>query len=727
VSERDAINEKAVEAAAQWARTNFWAPRDFKALIKKVEETDEAIERVVANVVRRTLKPAFGWTGERRTRPPRVNHATIDPFAHALDTLRSDTECVAECDECAASGATKCGRCRGSGTATCSNCAGYGKFRNPSTNRMNQCKACKKTGTVQCGLCAGDGRVSCPTCSGSGHKLCWLLFEDSSRCELSVTSSPAIAAHPYLAESRLLDPTELRAFSTESFETSNGAIGRDQLPTHRTIVDAQLAKIDQRTERVIQQQYVRVAAVRRDVVFEMSGTVGVLVLSGNALTPARTPEALRPIRRRLWLSISAMLLLVIGLTGVVLALSGSSSYFDKAKGIGASAFLAAIAFFMPWFFGLLRSWGSAGNRTTTVEKVAGVFSLGAIAAGVAILLLSQPAVADADSALARNDVARARVVLEALRETEGAAHDVLDLEDRILLSEASSHTGDKKLGLLDQVAARKGSKAAEAASTARAERLKSIRGAIAQKQPMQALAAIDKWFPKTSDPEVAEEIARAHEASARACSSLSCKYSFATRAQSAHPNEVRATTAATLRSQLETALAPPATIDKDVLVHLRTAHDLEVVALETLKLVADDDLKKRAQTALDWILSERAKVPVLGANIDVVEQLVGQLKRLDTERASTSLTGGLDAFFAFDSKARCTGIYVVGTSEHQRMFVSSEWSAQRLIAQAIGRPVQTRITAPSSGVMRWYEGSASVTARFLDKNLVELRIGKAAP
>jgi hypothetical protein len=726
VNERDPLHDIATEAASQWARTVFWAPRRFRQLIKRVDKTDEVIERVVTNVVRRTLRPVYGYTGERFARAPRVDLRMIDPFNYTQDSLRRDSEHVVGCDACNGTGSKKCARCSGTGSATCAECDGYGKFRNPSTNRMNQCKACKKTGRVMCGSCGGDGRAVCNGCNGSGHRLSWLTYEDGARWELQATPSPTIAAHPYLAEARPLERSELRAFSIERFEETNGAITNNQLPTHRTLVDQQLSCIDRRYERVVAQQYVRVAVVRRDVVYESCGTVGVLVLSGNGLTPAKTNEALRPVRRRLWFTVAGLVVFLGSCAVVTGSLTGTSTYFERARQFGAVGFGVAALCFVPWLMGTLRAWGST-SKTSIVEKLFGIVSAGAIAAAVAAFSLMKPSVAEADDALTKKDAVRARVVLDALREIGTDAHDTDELEDRILLAEASIATGERRLQVLDKVAARKGTNAAQAATTARSERLQFVRDAIKVKKAPDALASIEKWFPGSADPEITEEKARAHEAAAANCAGLPCKYAAATRALTAHATDARKRTADAMRAELQAALTPPATPNKDLLAHLKSARDLEAVAAETLSLKELNEIEKSAQTAIDWVATERAKVRVLGSSIEIVEQVFGQLKRLDTERASATLTGGLEAYFSFDKQARCTGMYVVGTIDHHRLFVSSVWSAQRLVAQAVGRPVQTKISAPSSGPLRWYEGSAPVTARFMDGTLAELRIGQAMP
>jgi hypothetical protein len=251
--------------------------------------------------------------------------------------------------------------------------------------------------------------------------------------------------------------------------------------------------------------------------------------------------------------------------------------------------------------------------------------------------------------------------------------------------------------------------------------------AIKQRRSADALASIDRWWPKTNDTDVLEARARAYETQAQQCSTLPCRVSALTKAAGTHANEQRTLSAQKAASELDAALTPPATADRDVLAHLQRARDVESLANEIGKSDLDDDLKRRAKESVGWANAERAKVAAVGASIEVLDLIFGRLTRVDTTNAKTSLSGGLEAYFALDSRARCVGIYVVGSQKDSRLFISADWSAQRLIGQAIGRQVQTIVAAPDSGVKRWFEGGVPVVARFMNQSLVELRIGQATP
>jgi hypothetical protein len=363
------------------------------------------------------------------------------------------------------------------------------------------------------------------------------------------------------------------------------------------------------------------------------------------------------------------------------------------------------------------------------ERGAGALALAAAVACVALLVLGRPTIAEANAALDAKDAPRATEILAALKETSGDAPAVRDVEDRLLLLEASRLTGEDRLKRLDQVAGHSGKASSEASATARRERLALVDDSIKQHKAADAVASIDRWWPKTKDQDVLEARARAYDAEAQECSTVPCRLSALNKAAASHASEQRKLWAQKTHSELDAALTPPATADRDVLTHLRRAKVIESLAVEVTKSDLDETLKHRAADAATWVAAERAKVAELGASIDVLDLLVGPLTRLDTNSAKTGLSGGLDAYFSLDSQAHCVGIYVVGSANGQRLFASADWPAQRVIAQAIGRPVQTIVSAPNSdsGAKRWSEGGVPVVARFMDRSLVELRIGQATP
>src|SRR5690606_1905349 len=238
---------------------------------------------------------------ERSPSSPRVPLARVDPFTGTLDSLRADTLHVAACTVCGRSGLVWCPSCGGKRFVSCSGCGGTGQVINIRTKRLNQCKACKGSGTVGCGPCGASGKVMCQGCRGSGHQWAWLVFVETRTPRVRVhPQSPVELAHPQLGTARALTSDDVNAFWLESELHTAGPLNPEDLSLEsRPILQHELARIDRRLDRVVFQQYMCLGVVRRDVGYQMCGTAGTVALSGRPLTGASTPQALRPIKRRL--------------------------------------------------------------------------------------------------------------------------------------------------------------------------------------------------------------------------------------------------------------------------------------------------------------------------------------------------------------------------------------------------------------------------------------------
>jgi hypothetical protein len=727
-ADHDPTAQELPSALQRWARTVFAAPRRLPDLITGVAARDEIIERLVTQVTRRDVHEVRTGTRERRSTASRLDRATIDPFAFTAETLRVESQHIAQCGTCGASGMARCEACGGTCTVACRVCGGSGKQASEKTGRPINCKFCKKLGRVPCGACTATGSVACRTCSGSGHQLAWLAFQESEHWLVTVSprESPVALAHPVLHESRPLAQGDLSAFSIVDEQRSQGALDLHGFgEPYRKLPQAMQAVIDRRLERIRSQQYLRLAIVRRDVTYEMCGTSGTVVLSGRPLVGATTAEAVRPIRRRLhaWVALVA----VVAVLGVLLrqALVGTSPYFDGAKQWSGLFVAAAVGCAVPAFGVLLRSW-RGGARFHALSRsalaTAGVTALallGVIIVGLAV----RPSASEVEAALTAGDAARARVVLEAWKE-RATGGEALDLEDRVMLAEAAQQRGQDRLKLLDQVAARKGPASAQATAAARGERLSQIRGLVQAKDSRAALGALDEWFRGDSSPDIAEERARAHEVGGAACSTDPCRWAAAVNANAARASAERAAQVTTARAKIWDSLALEQVSEKTPLPRLQQARQLAERAAAALEAgVNDAEVSARATAATTFAQVERKKVPLLGMDLAVAKELLGPVT--PTENGVPMFSAGGNAVYAAsDRSGKCTGLFAVG-SPPDRRFASDTWPAQRILSQALGRPVDLK--APSGPTSQWWEGGVPIVARWRDGDLVELRIGDATP
>jgi hypothetical protein len=346
---------------------------------------------------------------------------------------------------------------------------------------------------------------------------------------------------------------------------------------------------------------------------------------------------------------------------------------------------------------------------------------------VVVGLAARPSAGDVEAALASGDAGRARVVLGALRE-HASGGELDDLEDRVVLAEAGRQLGQERLKLLDRVANRKGAAAAEAAAAARSERLSQVRGFVKANDAKAALASLDAWFRGDTSAEVSEERARAHEAALARCSIDACRFAEAALANTARTSSARAAQADSLRTRALDALALERIDAKaPALARLQQLRALKQTGLQTLEIVADDaEVKARASAAIAFAETERAKVPLLRADLDVIQELLGAVGATETGAPKIDLQGA-HAHLALDAAKKCTGIYVVGPASSNRAVRSEAWPADRLVSQAVGKTVKVKAPAEPTTTAHWYESGYAMTARWRLGELVELRIGDATP
>lgn len=727
----DSDPQRIAAAVTTWARSVFSAPRRLDELVIGVESRDEVVERVATHVVRRTPREVRAATNERRATRPRVDPSRIDPFAHTPATLKADSEYIAQCSTCAASGLTRCEPCHGTGHGRCPNCNGSGQERSAKTGRPIKCKSCKATGSAPCRNCAGQGSVHCHACLGSGHQLAWLTFHEEERWELSVPiSSPIVVAHPALRQSRSLSRDELVTMTIVTEMSASGPLDpRILQEPDRQTVRAQLAQLDPRLERVQFQQYLKLAAIRRDVTFEMCGSRATLSLTGTQLVGATTAEALRPIKRRLyaWVGLCGALC-VLGLL-VRRAAIGSSSYFDGANAAAGWLVAAAVTCAIPAVGAWLRAW-RGGLRFHPIRRSTRLWSVGMAAALVAIAgigIAARPDPAEIQRALAVNDVARAREIVRAIEERTGPTPEAVALEDHVMLAEASKLTGDDRLRLLDTIAARKGPDAATAADAARSQRLDQIDQAIAAQRPTEALAMLDKWFAGDPGVPVAEHRAQAHEAALRACGSPACQLGEALQARNARTTPERVAAVDAARTRIVDTLDPAHVDAKLVLPRLQQLRQLRDAGTAAGKVALDDaDLQARARKAIEVADAGRAAVPLLGNELAVAEELLGPSNKGATGAPAIALDG-VTVFLALDPRGQCAGIYAVGDKAAQRVLKSSTWPVARLVSQATGRAATLPPPDGLQTTTRGYAGGVPVVARWRAGEPVELRIGDATP
>jgi hypothetical protein len=723
------------DAASRWAKGVFGAPRGFGALITDVQVRDEVIERVFTRVARRDVYEQRAPWADSVEHRANLDVRAVDPFAIGLDALKTQSLHVATCSQCVGTGWSACGTCNGSARVNCGNCSGSGQELRvyKKSSRWIKCTGCRGRGTMTCGMCSA-GKVSCDACLGRGRQLAWLTYQERTRAILSLrpSDSPVIVGHRQLAAERPLQPEDLEAFGVMLVTDADGPLASTGNGAEAEYSRALLASLDSRLERVIYEQYVRIAVVRRDAAFEMCGMRSTLVLSGSDLTGASTDAAVRPIKTRLvlWAAIAVIVFLVgMSLKGRLL---GRAAYFERANGwISPSIVLATLLVVL--IVGAVLRELKPRLRLGRLRRYETYMSGGAAALilfGISVSVFSRPKLEEVQRALASGNVAAARRVADALKDTLGGTREVKEADDLVAMTEAKTAPLTQSLELLDGVARGGGTKAVDARRAARVRRLSEIAQHIERKAWEAAVGLVDHWYRDDwkRDAEVAELRARAQELQLAECASGACRLTTARSVAAASPSIARTARVAEIKGQLLSSLVFVEQSADPPLARLQRLRSLGAGGTDVLRAAGKDvELIEAATKAVDLAAAQRAKVPVIGASEPVVAELLSKPTQ-QSEKVSVAALEGVAVYVLFDKQRSCRGLYAVGPGEGSRAITSTTWSGERILSQALGRTAALRGPAQTSGtVSRWAEAGVPVVARWRAGSLVELRIGDAAP
>lgn len=721
------------QALRVWARSVPGGPRRLDEQITSIEPRDDVVVRVATEIVRRDLIERRITVHARAQHAGRTIHpSAIDPFAGSMADLRAQTEHAERCARCNGGGVEGCPACNASGRATCGGCGGSGRTYARST-RGAKCKDCRETGKVQCTGCNGTAKVGCGGCGGSGQQLVWWEYVETSRSVAAfLGQSPILNTHRYLCEHRFLSPQDLQQFLPFVTVQHTGPIPWGALEGKDAEALARIAPaVDPRLERVRAQQFLTFGVVRRDVRYEMCGVTGTVALSGATLVGARTPDAVRPIRRRLMILAATTLILSVLTISWYASFGGPTEYFAASNGwitavliLGVAAALAATSSVLRRLRPGFRWWPS--NR---LEHVFAAVFIVAFASTPLLSFISRPEVSEARAAIAAGKLKRAGILVEALKATRSSA-DVTEVSDELTIAAADRLSGDERITKLDEAAGHAGPRAEEARARARKARVDAVQAALTARQPAEALIRLDRWSSELANvPEAPGLRAQANDQKAASCTDVACRFLAARSANTALTSPARSQALSLARQQVLTALAPTEASDPTGLTRLRALRTAAALGRVMLEAALDAELSGKAKAATAAVDAELAKVLLIGATVAVVNEV------LDRPKTGSPLTGWPEltgiAVYPAEVAGRCAGLYVVGAAQGARSLSGKEPGLQRLLMQATGRPtaaIQPRPKSPKAQeVSKWTEGTTPVLARWNGEALMELRIGAAAP
>lgn len=267
------------------------------------------------------------------------------------------------------------------------------------------------------------------------------------------------------------------------------------------------------------------------------------------------------------------------------------------------------------------------------------------------------------------------------------------------------------------------------AVAARTDAISAIERFLQRNDPVDALVLIERSFPKwASDPPVAELRARAQDQLATECSNDACRFAAVAEANRSHPTPARADALVAAREALKVQLTFAPMKDESVADRLLRLSNLRAAAMEARKVASKDpDIGPAAQSAIDLVNAEKAKVSLIGSPEAVVSQLLGSLTPKSDTVAYEEL-GPLLVFVVYDKKRVCRGLYVVGAEKGRRSIRTPDSDPDALLSQALGHPSKLRDPLPNTkGLSRWTDASTHVVVRWVAGDPVELRVGKVVP
>lgn len=717
------------------ARATVGAPFDLGQLVVAVDVHDEVIHRVFTKLERRELREVRGPSSDPALRRPRVDVRRVDPFAFTPPALRAETEAVSTCLGCGGAGSTTCPSCDGTGKAPCSECGGTGEIQRhykTAPSKWIRCPSCRGAARRRCTQCGTTGTAICDGCDGSGAETSYWTFTPETKGSVFFEPSPSKhEQHGPLDANRPLTELELGAYTLVRRVVHDGQRPPDLSPAEGDLLDRATPPFDPATERVVHQQYVVVATIRREAKYRMSGMEAGVRLTGPGLHIVSAEVGAAAIRRRtqLWIG-TTVALAIAGLLAVESQL-GASAYFAASNvALWISAIICSVAAVTVVGAGL-REWGARARagRFTLAERVAAGVAAAAALAFVVTVLVARPTIDQARAAVARGDLSASSSIVEALQERrtplDPEFEDVIDA-NKLLAAKRAPLV--ERLAVDDVVASRGGPHALVAAQDAHETEVAVVRDELAQGRSAAALALLDKWFPNpASDHDGAALRAEANDATANACTAgdLTCRFVALRAAQAAAPTPERETQVRDTRTALAASLVAVPAPDADVATRAIAAERRRAAAVAILQhVVGDADLNDRATAAKASAEAEETGIALLGNDGMVAKALFGNLE-VRPDGVGHFSSEGTEIYLTLDKNGVCRGVYAVGAMKDGRRLASAVWSPRRIVSQAVGHVALVKPAA--ADVATWNEGGVAVVARYDGGQVVELRVGDAVP
>jgi hypothetical protein len=552
---------------------------------------------------------------------------------------------------------------------------------------------------------------------------------EAPRIEVRLEPTRDVArAYPKLLLPVFLEPAELPGLKETHMVNSTGEIPKKGMP----LEDAELfrayrPKLDPRV--IASQQYLRFDVYAHWLAYETAGARGEVRQWGTEFEEPSSPMAAGPVRRRLKLWALASTLVFVTVPFVWFVSTTRSAYLAKTNFVLLGILGAAAFFFCMFLGGLLRAWSTKGMRRPRVLDILMLlFAVGTTAGMFTAKSTFAPKASDARDAIRDGNLALAERVIGAMQEVGGTEVECRALLEDIDYARTQKLSGDERLAKLELIAAQPGAHAAEATQEVRTIRIQKLNALANAGNAKELQRLLDTQFAGSSDDDILELRARAYDSEYEQCDNDACRYIAAQKASRAHASPARSSRVANLRGQLVSAMTYDDSLPETMLQRIKKLRSLEDKAKEISPLVKDDpDLLGRMSAITRKSADLREQAAILGVDFEIVKVLYPNLEGKDG-RAFFSIEDAV-VHFAFEKKVDVTsGLYVAPSTEAARKKgLSAQYRVMQLLQKAVGKPV-TIPPPPGSDLVdvHWKENNVPLHARFLEKRLIELRVGEAS-
>lgn len=726
----------ALQIFTEWTRGVPMAPADPTDVVRSLEMRIRLIGRLATEVAERKVawREVALSTSAKVTRP-KVPPEALDPWGRSAEALKADSLHVAPCSRCGGDEKIPCTTCSGSTRAPCAACSGAGKSYGYTANgahRLLNCKACRGKGSLKCSDCA-KGKMPCPACHGSGRSERWLEVTEAIRHDVQIEPDGEMTrAFRWGKDGTPATRSEIEADAKLTIEISaDGPIPYDEISRR---VPADWLELNWRRiqptlapeERARRQTFWMLEVPSIELSYAVAAAAPTVIsLEGRRMLapPAALDQQFAARAHRIRK-------LRYALVGLVIAVP--SAYLLR----GAYYWSGWIAALCLCLAGLAVCLDGLARDLTLRRSHARIW-VGAIGATALLMcgfaIAAEPSVRAARRQIAAGQYALARAELQALAGAPQATQVEAELRLAELLKQPDADLVLREAALLPAASKEREVAHAHLRQLVQADVQRDLSAGkpdAAERDLARATAAL-----KTSaeDSAVVRDLqGRIQDLRHDKCQDDGCRWLAARAAAQAMPTAARQQRESLTRARLASALDLRDVPDEPTVTRLLRLSGVVGLAAEIDKSGADRDLVAKAHVASSWARQARSRTPLVGSERAVVTAILGAPIEAHGRPPRTVLSG-VAAYWSLRGD-RCAGIYMVGASADGRVLndVAHAEATTQLLSQALGRqvplpdrPAATRGLASTSS--RWREAGVPVVARWRGGDLMELRIGEAAP